>query len=310
LSAAYWTLDAADDGDWIPGYGELLKTTKVIIAQITIGIALAFGYITFAWSKPFLNIETTSQGTQTSSGQVVAEGGSSSITILGYANVHGSRYAFLVTVWLLVLTLVQKPMGAGAIGIAAWQIFSLFEIMDTNKLSDTPIGPIVLGLMGSFHFFKTGHQATLSSIQWETAFIPFRTIRYPWSPLLVVLNTFGAQILCAVAVPALVLWKQPPKKKSLLGDVAKALGTHLLFYAVINLATTVFAGHLRRHLMLYRIFSPRFMTGAVALLVVDIVTIFIALFGARTSFLSVAEVFGWNTHGVQREARRFRPEHH
>ncbi|KAF2878340.1 hypothetical protein BDV95DRAFT_673607 [Massariosphaeria phaeospora] len=293
LSAAYWTLDAADDGDWWPGKGEMIKTTKIIIAQITLAIALAFGYSTFSWSKPLLNIVTNTKRSEKPSDQIVADGGNSSITILGYSNVHGSRYGLLITIWFLAISLVQKPMGFGAIGIATWQVFSLFEIMDTNKISDTSIGPVVLGLLGSFHFFKTGHQATLSTIQWETAFIPLRTIKYPWSPLLVALNTFGAQILCAVAVPTLVMWKQPPKKKGLLGDVAKAIATHLLFYAVINLATTMWAGHLRRHLMLYRIFCPRFLTGALVMLVIDVVCILVALMGARTSLLSVAEVFGW-----------------
>ncbi|PSN68450.1 hypothetical protein BS50DRAFT_552002 [Corynespora cassiicola Philippines] len=294
LGAAYWTLDAADDGDWYPGYGDLLKTTKVIIAQITFAIALAFGYSTFSWSKPLLNIETRTKGSEDGSGQVVADGGTSAITIMGYSNVHGSRYSLLITMWLLAIALVQKPMGFGATAIAAWQIFSLLEIIDTNKLSASPIGPVVLALLGSFHFFKTGHQATLASIQWESAFIPMRTLRYPWSPVLVILNTFGAQILCAVAVPAVALWKQPPKKKGLLGDVARAVATHVLFYAVVNLATTMWAGHLRRHLMLYRIFCPRFMMGALVLVVVDLVGIFVAVGGTRMSFMSVAEVFGWN----------------
>ncbi|KAF2811914.1 uncharacterized protein BDZ99DRAFT_282865 [Mytilinidion resinicola] len=298
ISAAFWTMDAADDGDWFPGYGALLKTSKIILAQIVFAIALAAGYSTFAWAAPLLNIETksnlTAEKSEERSRQVVAEGGSSSITILGYANVHGSRYALLITMWLLAVILVQKPMGGGAIGLLGWQIFSLFEIIDTNHLSETPVGPLVLGFLGSFHFFKTGHQATLSSIQWESAFIPLKTIKYPWSPLLIILNTFGAQIICAVAVPAVVLWKQPPKKKGLLGDVAKAIATHLLFYAVINLATTMWAGWLRRHLMLYRIFNPRFMAGAIVLLVVEVVGILIALLGVRLNFLSVAEIFGWS----------------
>ncbi|PVH98746.1 hypothetical protein DM02DRAFT_565880 [Periconia macrospinosa] len=293
LSAAFWTMDAADDGDWYPWLGETIKTSKIVVAQITFAIALAFGYSTFNWSKPLLSIENQATSSTSQHAHVAADGGRTSITIFGYANVHGSRYALLITVWYLAIALVQKPMGAGALAIATWQIFSLLEIIDTNKLSDSPIGPIVLGLLGSFHFFKTGHQATLASIQWETAFIPLRTIRYPWSPLLVILNHFGAHILCAVAVPAIVLWKQPPKKKGLLGDVAKAVGTHLLFYATVNLATTVWAGHLRRHLMLYRIFSPRFMVGGAALVIVDLFCIFIAVGGTRISFLSVAEVFGF-----------------
>jgi phosphatidylinositol glycan class O len=55
----------------------------------------------------------------------------------------------------------------------------------------------------------------------------------------------------------------------------------------------MWAGHLRRHLMLYRIFCPRFMVGAAVLLTVDVVSIVIALWGTRMSMLSTAEVFGF-----------------
>jgi phosphatidylinositol glycan class O len=286
LSAAYWALDAADDGDWLPGWENILQITKRTVAQIVLLISLGFGYAIYNWSKPLLNV-IINESTDKDGAPKEA------VTILGYANVHGSRYALLVTIWYLAVAVLQKPMGAGAIGILVWQLFSLFEIIDTNNLRHSPIGPVVLGLLGSFHFFKTGHQATLASIQWESAFIPLAKIRYPWTPVVVILNTFGAQILCAVAVPALVLWKVPPQKKGLLGMIARALATHILFYATINLATTMWAGHLRRHLMLYRIFSPRFMLGATVLIVVDVIGIFVGLWGARMSILSVAEVFGF-----------------
>jgi len=286
LSAVYWTLDAADDGDWVAGWENILRITKRLVAQIVLFVALAFGYSIYNWSKPLLNV-IINDSTNT-------EGGSKeAITILGYANVHGSRYALLITIWYLAIAVLQKPVGAGATGILVWQIFSLLEIIDTNNLRHSSIGPIVLGLLGSFHFFKTGHQATLASIQWESAFIPLSTIRYPWTPFIVLLNTFGAQILCAVAVPGLVLWKVQPQKKGLLSMLAKAVATHVLFYATIHLATTLWAGHLRRHLMLYRIFSPRWMVGSVVLLTVDIVGIAVGLWGARMSMVSVAEVFGF-----------------
>lgn len=304
LSAAYWTLDAADNGAWLPDYEEEIKTSKTIIAQIVIAIAIAFGYTMFIWSKPFLAIETTPRpnlppsAATTGKGKdkdaaTISEGTTSSLTILGYANVHGSRYAFLITVWLLLCTLLQKPMGVGALGICCWQIFSLLEMLDANNLRNSSIGPVILGLLGSFHFFTTGHQATLSAIQWDVAFLASRTIHYPWSPLLVILNSFGAQILCVVAVPAVALWKQPPKKTGLLGDVAQCLATHVLFYAVVGLATTCWAGHLRRHLMLYRIFSPKFMQSALVLVVVEVVGVCVGLVGVRTSRLSVGEVFGF-----------------
>ncbi|CAN9391356.1 unnamed protein product [Alternaria alternata] len=289
LSAAYWTLDAADDGEWAPAWSNIIGITKRFIAQIVLAIALAFGYSIYNWSKPLLNVIIDKDGSGVDENGQPKE----AVTILGFANVHGSRYALLITIWYLAITVLQKPMGAGAIGILVWQLFSLFEIIDTNNLRQSAIGPVVLGLLGSFHFFKTGHQATLSSIQWESAFIPLAKIRYPWTPIIVLLNTFGAQILCAIAVPACVLWKVKPQKKGVLSVVTKAVATHILFYATTQLATTMWAGHLRRHLMLYRIFCPRFMVGAAVLLTVDVVSIVIALWGTRMSMLSTAEVFGF-----------------
>ena len=215
------------------------------------------------------------------------------LTVFGDANVHGARYFLLVVNWALAIMLLQKPMGSGAVGLLTLQILALLEIIDTNHLSSSAIGPIMLGLLGNFHFFKTGHQATLSSIQWESAFIPLKTIIYPWSPLLIVLNTFGAQILTTVAVPLVVLWKQSPKKRGLLEDVTKAIATNGLYYAAINLATTMWAGWLRRHLMLYRIFCPRFMVGAVVVVIVEVVGALVALGGVRWKFESVAQVVGW-----------------
>lgn len=290
-SAIHWILDAADDNDWIGLSKSLIRTVKTMLAQLVLGLSFAAGTTTFIWAKPCISIEL-SPGANGSSDNAPPRK-SKTVTVSGYANMHGSRYFLLVTNWVVAIVLMEKPMGGGAIGILTLQILALLEIIDANNLSQSAIAPVVLGLLGNFHFFKTGHQAALASIQWESAFIPFKTIRYPWSPLLIILNTFGAQILTTIAVPLIVLWKQPPKKPRLLEDVAKAMATYLLYHAVINLATTMWAGWLRRHLMLYRIFSPRFMTGAVVLLVVDVIGIVVAIGGVRCNFASVAEVFGW-----------------
>ena len=292
-TAIFWFLDAADDGDWFPLNSRILKISKTSIAQLVLGVAFVAGSGAIVYSKPCIAIDESSKPNQKGSVITSTIDPGKSITVLGYCNMHGSRYFLLVCNMFLAVTLVQKPMGGGTISILVWQILALLEIVDANNLSLSAIGPIVLGLLGSFHFFKTGHQATLSSIQWESAFIPLEIIRYPWSPMLIILNTFGAQILVTVAVPLLVLWKQTPRKKGLLDAVARAMATYLLYYAVINVATTIWAGWLRRHLMLYRIFSPRFMAGAAVLLVVDLVGILIALVAVRWNFMSIAEVFGW-----------------
>ena len=329
LVAVFWTMDAADDGDWLANVENttlqsfhgtsFLKDTRILIARLILATAFIGGYLTYYYAKPFLSISTIPRTTNTdassspSSGtNIIASTPTSAITVLGYANVHGTRFILLPTLWSLAAMLAAKPMGTGALALCLWQILSLLEMVSANSsssnnggLAGSAIGPIVLALLGSFHFFKTGHQASLSSIQWESAFIPFKTVTYPGGPAMVLLNTFGAQLLCAVAVPALSLWKQPPKKRKIKGadevgnlgylsDVAGAAATHLVYYAAVNLATTMWAAHLRRHLMLYRVFNPRFMLGGMVLVVVDVVVAWVALGGMRWSVLSVAEVFGWS----------------
>ncbi|KAI4274064.1 MAG: hypothetical protein L6R38_006183 [Xanthoria sp. 2 TBL-2021] len=291
-SAIYWVLDAADDNDWLNVSENTLRLVKTTIAQLVLGVSLVAGTTYYGWATPCISIETPED--QEDNNATATQGRKpKNMAVFGYSNMHGSRYFLLVTNWLIAVILLQKPMGGGSIGLLALQILALLEIIDSNDLARSAIGPVMLAMLGNFHFFKTGHQATLSSIQWETAFIALKTIRYPWTPLLVILNTYGAQMITAVAVPLIVLWKQPPKKKGLLGEVAMAVATFVLYFAMINLATTMWAGWLRRHLMLYRIFSPRFMTGAVALLVVDMIGILVAIGGFRWNIVSVSQVFGW-----------------
>ncbi|KUJ20118.1 uncharacterized protein LY89DRAFT_641660 [Mollisia scopiformis] len=290
MSAVFWTLDAADDGEWFPNLGKnTLKSLRVPMAQTVFAMALGAGSVAFGWADPCVSITTEAVPNAAS----YTDGPSATLTVLGYANTHGTRYFLLVINLLLCILMVQKPMGGGAISLMTWQIFSLLEILDLNSLTTSPIGPVLLALLGSFHFFKTGHQASLASIQWESAFIPLHTIKYPWSPLLVALNSFGAQILAAAAVPLVVLWKQKPQKKGILKSVLRALAWHVAYYAVVGLATTMWAGWLRRHLMLYRIFSPKFMTAALVLLVVDIVGLVVSLVGVRWNTWKVGETFGW-----------------
>ena len=286
-NAIFWILDAADDNDWLEMDKGTLKTIRNVISRLVLGVSLAVGTSSWIYSKPCISIKVV---------QKYDEGlaDPKSVQIFGSSNAHGTRYFLLVGNILIGLGLLQKPMGNGALALLTIQIIALAEILHANNLSRSSVGPIVLAALGNLHFFKTGHQATLSSIQWESAFIPLTTITYPLSPILVVLNTFGAQILTAAAVPLLCLWKRPSRRPGLLGDVTTALATFLLYHATINVATTMWAGHLRRHLMLFRIFNPRFMTAAAVLLLVDLVGALVALVAFGVNTASIAEVFGWS----------------
>ncbi|KAL7813966.1 hypothetical protein V8C44DRAFT_46150 [Trichoderma aethiopicum] len=283
LSALYWTIDAASNGGWLADRVSegTLKAAGVYLAQIVLALSLIAGSTSFAWAPPNISILSTTA----KSGQLV--------TILGYGNAMGARYLFLPLNLLAACILVTKPMGSGALALMMWQVLCLAEIIDLNRLRGEAIGPVMLALLGSFYFFKTGHQAVLSSIQWDSAFIPLFSIRYPWSPLVVALNTFAGQILAAASVPLLVLWKVGPKQRGLLETTARALAVFVAYYAVEALATMSWAGWLRRHLMLYRVFCPRFMLAALVLLVMDLVGVLVALGGLRSNTLAVCEVFGW-----------------
>ncbi|KAG8531933.1 uncharacterized protein KY384_003569 [Bacidia gigantensis] len=284
--AIFWLLDAADDNNWLTLDTATLKTIKIVLARLVLGVSLVGGASAWIYAKPCISIQVEQKYDDS-----IAE--PKKVQIYGSLNAHGTRYFLLVITLLIGLSLLQKPMGIGSLTILTIQILSLMEIIHVNDLSKSAIGPVVLAALGSFHFFKTGHQATLSSIQWESAFIPLSVIQYPFSPLLVVANTYGAQILTAAAVPLIAVWKRPARRNGLLGDVSNALGTFLLYHATINLATTMWAGHLRRHLMLYRIFSPRFMTAAGLLLVLDLIVILVAWPAFWFNMHSISEIFGW-----------------
>ncbi|KAK0370253.1 GPI ethanolamine phosphate transferase [Colletotrichum limetticola] len=282
LSASYWVLDAADNGDWFPDLpAQTLKNAGTYMAQVILALVFVAGTTAFVWAPPLVSIfrTPTNAGPQ--------------ITVLGYGNTHGSRYLLLPMNIVGACILLSKPMGGGALALMFWQILSLVEILDLNSLTNEAIGPIMLAIIGNFGYFKTGHQATLSSLQWDSAFIPLFTIRYPWSPIVMALNTFAGQIVAVAAVPLIVLWKVSPKRKGVLESVGRALGIFVAYFAVESLATMAWAGWLRRHLMLYRVFSPRFMMAAALLLVVDLVGLVITLIGVRSNTMAVSEVFGW-----------------
>ncbi|KAF8477072.1 hypothetical protein BDZ91DRAFT_708621 [Kalaharituber pfeilii] len=300
FNAIYWTIDSADNGQWVSFDEKLLKAVKMVVAQVVLAMGFVAGQVGFAWGQVCLGLQVAPKQVKkeptapsnTISEKMTSKSGES-VILLGYSNLHGTRFMLLTISWCLPLILVQKPLGGISMGFLLWQILNVLEIIDCNDLTNSAIGPVVLALLGNSHFFSTGHQATLPSIQWESAFIPFKTIVYPWSPLLIVLNTMGPQILTGISVPLIALWKKDPKHVGLLSNVAVASATFLLYHGVTGSAAAACAGWHRRHLMLHKIFSPRFMLGAVVMLVMDLVVALVAVGGVRWNIMAVAELFGY-----------------
>ncbi|KAF8427420.1 hypothetical protein EV426DRAFT_516871, partial [Tirmania nivea] len=91
--------------------------------------------------------------------------------------------------------------------------------------------------------------------------------------LLIVMNTVGPQILTALSVPLIALWKKQPQQSGILSSVMVCAATFILYHTVVAASAAACAGWLRSHLMLHKVFSPRFMLGGVVLLVIDVITL-------------------------------------
>ncbi|PHH66041.1 hypothetical protein CDD81_566 [Ophiocordyceps australis] len=284
LSAVYWVIDAADNGNWLASSTLLpdgaLKALGVYTAQLGLALALVAGTTAYVWAPPCVS---------------VVSAGRARVVVLGYANALGARYLLLPLNVLSACLVLSKPMGGGALALMLWQVLSLAETTHRLGLKTEPIGPVVMALLGMHYFFKTGHQASLASIQWDSAFIPLFSVRYPWSPLAVLLNTFAGPILAAACLPLLTLWRTGPRQRggASLEVVARAAAVFVGVYAAQALASMACAAWLRRHLMLFRVFSPRFLLAGVLLLLMDVVLVVVVFAGLRTNALAVGEVFGW-----------------
>ncbi|XP_010295744.1 PREDICTED: GPI ethanolamine phosphate transferase 3, partial [Phaethon lepturus] len=159
-------------------------------------------------------------------------------------------------------------------------------------------------LAASQFFYSTGHQPILPAIHWNAAFVGFHldhsTNLLP--ALLVGANTFASHILFAVGVPLLLLWpfvcempssqKRKPRKEpreelqemeehmmemrlrespEKFSTALLQLGLKYLFVlGTQHLACVCAAMILRRHLMVWKVFAPKFLFESLGFVVSSI----------------------------------------
>lgn len=111
--------------------------------------------------------------------------------------------------------------------------------------SDSLLLTLYVNLAGLFLFFITGHQATISSIQWESAFIG-TTQSYPQaiSFILLMMNTFSGPIIATIFL-------------TMINGLSASILLVLVSWEM--LFSTLFLPFLLRHLMIWQIFTPRFL---------------------------------------------------
>ncbi|KAG0009225.1 mannose-ethanolamine phosphotransferase gpi13, partial [Entomortierella chlamydospora] len=180
---------------------------------------------------------------------------------------------------------VDKGEGEAALASASTEsiVAAVMAKHPQPPASNLLLPSVVLSLTGNLLFFATGHQATLSSIQWSSAFIGVQNLNYIISPILVITNTLGPFILCAAALPLVVLWKLPPKadkfgKLVLFPELTRLCLMMMMHQSLVLVANMFFTGGMfRRHLMVWKVFAPRFMLQAGALLSMDLVLVAVAV---------------------------------
>lgn len=208
-------------------------------------------------------------------------------------NLLALSYLQLILPLLSILIFLGRGLGSVSIMLLILQLLLLTSLFSSTNLRKAPranlLAITMLIELAFLHFFSTGHQMGLPFIQWDLAFLVSRSIVYPISPLLVIGNTFGSFIVVALWIPVFILWRSPvpDSARSDSGqsgdgrsdsprdvEVTTASLMFVLAMSCITLSTMFFATHFRRHLMVWKIFAPRFMSASLVLLIVDIVLIF------------------------------------
>lgn len=321
--SAYWALDHA------VAAGTLSSTGAALAGVAKTGFARAVllaGTLatTFVWPLSPLCIRVQREQVRTAAGEPTR----TQIKVIGFANALGSSYLLFFAAAFSLLVLVSPPPAQLVLTLHLVVLVCLLEVWDserdvahlTSALASTAsleaflqgddlgdgagglppapphTGPTfvqlsTLALLAHVSFFATGHQAALSSIQWSTAFIGFPSLTYPFSPLLVTLNTLSSFVLTALALPLFVLWNVPPPLKD---QGALFAPRHLLragagclaYFAALTLASAACAAHLRRHLFVWKVFAPRFMLAGVALVATDVVLVGCAMGWGATGVLA------------------------
>jgi GPI ethanolamine phosphate transferase 3 subunit O len=136
--------------------------------------------------------------------------------------------------------------------------------------------PICCALLVLQFFFVTGHEWSLSSLQIEAAFIGFEQFNYWIGATLLSINTFAACIMGTIGL-AIMSLSSGRQQETAEPDAVVAMhrtAANLLllvgFFATTIMLTAIFVYIERRHLMMWRVFAPKYVFDTMLVLVIDV----------------------------------------
>lgn len=292
----FWVLEWAHSTEFFgDSVNALFRLTRTMLARICFA-AIVFGGISLWWTSPVcLEIDTKDHASDSKASQNQQEQ-MTKVTILGFANAFGSPYFVFWTIFLSIVWLCMQLTGQVVLGLATVALLAHLEVVDSvrdvhglrdafassnpttgldlnalkRELSFSEVVPLALLAVHAFH--GTGHQPTLPSLQWKTAFIFTSTVSFPFSQFTAITNTFGPHFLMGLASPLLALWNLPPlpPPRGLTASSLRGGLAIMLYFTILLLGSATCAAALRRHLMVWKIFAPRYMFAAVSLVAVDL----------------------------------------
>ncbi|KAL7315373.1 mannose-ethanolamine phosphotransferase gpi13 [Mucor circinelloides] len=152
----------------------------------------------------------------------------------------------LFFLWTPLLAIVQRPLGAALILVSPW----IVKLLTTGKSNSLLVRLTMLHFLGHHLFFATGYQATFTSLPWKAAFVGFDDMNYYGGMILVTLATVSGYIITWFGW--LVMLSENPHQR-------QTLHLLILLQSIPTFLSAIFIFVLRRHLMTWKIFAPRFL---------------------------------------------------
>lgn len=160
----------------------------------------------------------------------------------------------ILLLWSTVLAIVQRPFAA--IIVLGSPLF--INLLTRGAFSSLLIRMTILHFLGNHLFFVTGHQATFTSLPWKAAFVGFDEMNYYGGMILVTLSTTAGYIISWIGW-FIVLTDATSKYTSSGAAIRHPLHLLTLLQSIPTFLCAIFILILRRHLMTWKIFAPRFL---------------------------------------------------
>ncbi|XP_071965885.1 GPI ethanolamine phosphate transferase 3-like [Antedon mediterranea] len=227
--------------------------------------------------------------------------------VFGLATTYSACLLQVIVTIVLLLSMLLGDGFAPSLGLLCIQVLLFLELVACIRRAQLKVFSAVpelqkiallhvpwyiifsWGLMASEFFFVTGHHATFPSIQFEAGFVGFHgdfPVYLYWVPaILIGANTFAANILFALSLPLVLLWpftrgRLEDKNSDKEGEVVlrdhatelriglfRLMVLYILFHGFKLLGCMFSAAVHRRHLMIWKIFAPRYIFDGIGFLI-------------------------------------------